>query len=894
MSVVDATCIGSPTSDSFPDRFYDMVLYRIKYLEDKIQRILIHDCDLKDRLVCKGYSVSWLRRWCVPNYSRKTDAIDEDHCTADGSKEKKYKHLFGLFVDEEDKSNSDLNANAQINCNELVRLLDRRNKRKWEYILCPSPSKQTEFYRTVCNWIRGALASTQWLLPRSVASALHRLRGLCFHHDASGLLRDGRHIETEVWLKRALDGSGKLQALIGLLCAYKVLEESECPHHVRDLCTRGPDNLLATALDKDTDESGSRGESNSYLVILLASLPEAQLSTHLLLHKLGVRHDIILPQHFPNNSSSTNPMEQKQGLRDQQAMAWATIQQQLTAFISNHCMSSSFENPVLIVPPDMLDPSHNGIDLNTIFDHCISSQALVVSLDEDWSGRNDGLYNRIISSCPSCNHVRFMKLVCQDSVESSVIYRDDEERRESAGFDSIGYRVLKHAGSPLREILHCPDMLVDINTKQPPVFLPQLAQSEGDTKADLIAQLQHSLQSSEISRCYISPPAQNEFPRSLLSCDPRWLLSWKLRNKRNAEISLNESEDDPNLGASLKLSSESHYKTNSLQISLTYHPQRSEAALHLDSSVMEPLVHSGIWSGCTSSSQARLKMTSIETCRERYLCTSGIELHSWLMYSPPTQQSKPPIGQSASGLALMKKLIPNINHEMARVDMIRQQSDLVWSAVLQRIESSKSCKLIILLYNRCTIFVLIHQISIVAPTISLQDQSSGISLPMGVRVRHVENVDSLKHFWRVNDSKLQHFYRKFGPNWHLLATSLNDQGIVSARQCKVRYTALSKEKPRENSDLGNPSTISPSPTTKSRLLQLRQSATHVLPAPTMPSSATVVAAHNSHELSVQTAVNSYVPANATNAERTRATNGELWPLQLLDLSDRSRTSNSAS
>eukprot|EP00815_Leptocylindrus_aporus_P012916 CAMPEP_0116070476 /NCGR_PEP_ID=MMETSP0322-20121206/13069_1 /TAXON_ID=163516 /ORGANISM="Leptocylindrus danicus var. apora, Strain B651" /LENGTH=117 /DNA_ID=CAMNT_0003558365 /DNA_START=818 /DNA_END=1168 /DNA_ORIENTATION=- len=117
-------------------------------------------------------------------------------------------------------------------------------------------------------------------------------------------------------------------------------------------------------------------------------------------------------------------------------------------------------------------------------------------------------------------------------------------------------------------------------------------------------------------------------------------------------------------------------------------------------------------------------MTSIETCQERYLCTSGIELHSWLMYSPPTQQSKPPIGQSASGLALMKKLIPNINHEMARVDMIRQQSDLVWSAVLQRIESSKS-----------------------SPTISLQDQSSGISLPMGVRVRHVENVDSLKQFW---------------------------------------------------------------------------------------------------------------------------------------------------
>jgi len=155
-----------------------------------------------------------------------------------------------------------------------------------------------------------------------------------------------------------------------------------------------------------------------------------------------------------------------------------------------------------------------------------------------------------------------------------------------------------------------------------------------------------------------------------------------------------------------------------------------------------------------------------------------------------------------------------------------------------------------------------------------------------VRVRHIDNVDSLKHFWRVNDSKLQHFYRKFGPNWLRLATSLNDQRMVSARQCKVRYTALLKEKAREKPEFGNPSTISSSPTTKSRLLQLRQPATHVLPAPTMPSSATVVAAHNSHDLSIQTAVNSYVSANATTAERTRATNGELCLLQVLDLSDR--------
>lgn len=182
----------------------------------------------------------------------------------------------------------------------------------------------------------------------------------------------------------------------------------------------------------------------------------------------------------------------------------------------------------------------------------------------------------------------------------------------------------------------------------------------------------------------------------------------------------------------------------------------------------------------------------------------------------------------------------------------------------------------------------------IAPSVTQTTHLTGINLPMGVRVRHIEDTTALAHFWTPHlDATLQSLYSRYGPNWHICATVVG----ASARQCRLRYKMLSDQKKKVDTPPQNTAgTIASNSmprvslaTTASRLRKLAAASRRCKPPPLslVPTSnnATLAPAHTSHDVTIQTSV------NGSSLDTVKARNGEYWPLGLLDFSDSTRGSN---
>ncbi len=380
----------------------------------------------------------------------------------------------------------------------------------WEIRECEMPYAQRAAYDSCCSHIRGALSSSLGVANtqddfgsstyHAIATALFRLRQICLcssnlDRRATGekILSGERlpfiHTEpcsvdtapTEASLfkmasdnssqqdhelaEALLSNSGKFSQLIAIL-------EKECGYTLD--CDKDVRKLIECAWSGKAVDVAFRRK-----VVILANLPMTQWLVSILLGSLGIRHKLIRREF----SHTSNPSNEEVRKHKQAALSWAESQTTLTAFNSEEHIRDKLgiyaSSDVLIVSPDSLASWHGGVG--------IDNADFVISLDEDWSGRELGTLEAAMSRWKAITTLRkssskTIRLICKNSIEMRVfskgtsnsfqypldqsgnhlLYRDIDElipiyreavesRAETANLPGID--ILQLRGEALQEVL---------------------------------------------------------------------------------------------------------------------------------------------------------------------------------------------------------------------------------------------------------------------------------------------------------------------------------------------------------------------------------------------------------------------------------------------------------
>lgn len=622
-------------------------------------------------------------------------------------------------------------------------------------------------------------------------------------------------------------------------------------------------------------------------------------------------------------------------------------------------------------PRILLEDCHGYLSTATSADNI-----KVVLMDWDWSMQG------VEDACGVWGVEEVHVMWCKESVEGSFFPLDKEEEmkdksptstnQEQLSPNSPAYNILQHHGQPLASILKLPPSKLQYSliTQQPPVFLPILP-----SIPRFVQLLQHSEQVLAGIPSNQSNGKRGSEEKAASSALVRCLRKMQRGFQQQALEIEQAVDEDGQQQQVVTLSSNTAACSSEDRLSMLVYSSSNSSSdvgsymdpiIPVEPLVMYPLLHRypdntkalSKTSNIAHKYQQQQQRVSMITSRERYTHQNGngndiIHLNSLLRYGSIASHRVAtnkgfhanhwnPGNGNTNSAALINKILPNLSQTMANVALIRQHSDLVWSAVLARIEAARDAPSITLIHGHGHGSHVTHA-------------KHGIGLPMGVRVRHMESgkSEAMEHFWRVNrgDARLLEALQRFrfiekevlrspswmysyvgsAVNWNLCATALGAN--VSARQCRSRYLQISQQQQKQlvgnkrnissmnDNNLNETKKLKDIPTSssiisakesnissdkekkvvQSRLQRLRQSVTHLHPAPTIPSSAMISAAHNSHDVSIQTAVNIFLPIDGSSAsnsgaeanasqevDRTKAINGEMWPLQLLDLADRSR------
>lgn len=290
----------------------------------------------------------------------------------------------------------------------------------WEVCLCDMPVVQRCVYNQVCRESRAALSSRNGSITR-VAEFLFRLRRVCLHSDLQHFLslsRGPSQPDRDLAL-RVLNHSGKFQKLLSIL-------KLECDLDVdvddtsEFVSLRGRSKSLAGTIQ--------RSDGPMKRVAILASLPEARAVVSLLLNCLGVMHDVVPPDGSKVGAETE---------LESQAVAWAKSQLALSRF--NDPMHENGQVHIVITSLEAVagDTCGLGVELAD----------LIISLDEDWSGRSELQMKSLVVRCNSrrqAPHCRFVKVVAASSCEQSFLSKatyEDNESTEPKEMISWPYRI---------------------------------------------------------------------------------------------------------------------------------------------------------------------------------------------------------------------------------------------------------------------------------------------------------------------------------------------------------------------------------------------------------------------------------------------------------------------
>ncbi len=220
--------------------------------------------------------------------------------------------------------------------------------------------------------------------------------------------------------RKIMKQSSKMKELLRILVTEDCIDAASKVELVETLLPDGDDNSISV----------KKQPKKKVKLLILATLVQAQLLASSFLSALGLHHEVLLCSETNGNSSphsSSNPSRSVNFpsfiSSSESEYSWAWCQEVLCRF-NDICAERSID--ILISSPITISSIKCGLG--------VANADLVISIDEDWSGREVMHINSIVSkiyrahlraptngSSSLATTSRFIKLVCLDTCEHSFL-----------------------------------------------------------------------------------------------------------------------------------------------------------------------------------------------------------------------------------------------------------------------------------------------------------------------------------------------------------------------------------------------------------------------------------------------------------------------------------------
>ena len=327
----------------------------------------------------------------------------------------------------------------------------------WEIRKCSlAMSQQTEYDQHCSNHLLSLVPGES--NSAEIANSLLMLRKICFHAMVSNvatsildpLLRidENRSINGSTITRKStqmsdacfttakslVEKSSKLKELLHILA-------NDCGHEV-------PHDLIQSS-SKDLDPNATSKKKAK--VIILATLTEAQLMTSYFLSAVGLHHEVLVSLQTKGVSSPATD-----------ASTWAWSQNIISQFNEGCFSVDNHQNrffDILVASPITLSSHGCGVGA--------TSADFVISIDEDWSGREElhvvSLLSKLrVSETCAANRLKppckFVKIVSKNTCEDTFIckgntVRVDTTLPETAGAKATGAKKTRKRGRSTKKSL---------------------------------------------------------------------------------------------------------------------------------------------------------------------------------------------------------------------------------------------------------------------------------------------------------------------------------------------------------------------------------------------------------------------------------------------------------
>ncbi|KAL7554279.1 hypothetical protein ACHAWF_017722, partial [Thalassiosira exigua] len=304
----------------------------------------------------------------------------------------------------------------------------------WELRACSLSQPQRAVYESCCyDMVQGRVCSNQ-----GVAECLLKLRKICLHSNLDGVIERllaslqcdylgkqirgsscgstlfkrifGTFSEPNIDVaKRVMKKSSKMKELLCLLTG-------KCGHNVES-----KSELLEDGFGAGVQGLEGFKRNKARKVLILATLVEAQLLTSLFLSAVGLHHEVLVS--LTNKAKYHAPAVLTSTTDEYSMSSWAWSQELLSQFdhtIGGGSGSMHRAVDILIASPKAISSQNCGLSA--------SSAEFVISIDEDWSGREaihqTSTVSKILTrhglgrGTESCT---FIKLICENTCEDSFL-----------------------------------------------------------------------------------------------------------------------------------------------------------------------------------------------------------------------------------------------------------------------------------------------------------------------------------------------------------------------------------------------------------------------------------------------------------------------------------------
>eukprot|EP00977_Amphora_coffeiformis_P005970 scaffold1271_cov167-Amphora_coffeaeformis.AAC.5 len=287
---------------------------------------------------------------------------------------------------------------------------------------CEMTPLQRSAYEQQCAESRRLLstslehAEANPMLLQQTASCLLRLRRTCFYSELDIPLKSPS-MQSTMYALASSCGKKSSASQPNQELASRIMECSGKLSHLASFLS----SESSVTLSKETQnlvwrKDGKRKSAKvkhspmKNKIVILASLPEVQLLVSLFLNSLGIDHELIPDEFGPPLSSD--------GSRGEGSYRWIRGQTRLTGFNHQNVDDPAATN-VVVCSLATVAGDHGGVGVDTA--------DAVICVDEDWSGRNELLFNALLHRfwCALNKTCKFIKLVAANTCEDYFITNGD-------------------------------------------------------------------------------------------------------------------------------------------------------------------------------------------------------------------------------------------------------------------------------------------------------------------------------------------------------------------------------------------------------------------------------------------------------------------------------------